>query len=178
MNQLLTWLSQVFQSWKFWIVIAPWDLGVRIRLGKTAHAMKPGLHLRLPFIDDIVLVNTRMRVTTIPGVVRPGNGNGKLRTVAAAVGYRIVDPLKSLGAYSYPDGIVAAFGQAALAEGLDQERAAPRLRDEFVPNGIEIAYLVFTEDVEVRTLKLLNGSGGVHLGSGPVAPADSRISYH
>ena len=180
MNQLLSWLSQLFQSWKCWIVIAPWDVGVRIRLGKTAAAMPPGLHFRLPFIDQIVLVNTRTRVTTVPGVVRAGNGNGKLRTTSAAVGYRIADPLKSLAAYSYPDGIVAAFGQAALAKGSTAVDALLDLQREFGPNGIEIIYLVYTEDVEVRTLKLLNGSGGVHLGgSGPTVPGGPEgVSYH
>lgn len=50
MQQFIAWLSGVLNSWKFWIVIAPWEVGVRIRLGRKAVALGPGLHLRIPWV--------------------------------------------------------------------------------------------------------------------------------
>lgn len=101
MNQLIEWLSRGFSSWKFWVVVAPWEVGIRVRLGRISRSLRPGPHLRIPFLDDITLVNTRLRIGTAPSVTLAGKVDGKVRVVTPVVGYRIHDPNAAIQRYSH-----------------------------------------------------------------------------
>lgn len=160
MNQLLDWLSKLFGSWKPWIVVPPWDVGVRVRLGKSAIALKPGLHLRIPFIDVVILVNTRLRVTSTPPVTL-GSGNGKCRMISATVGYRITDPVQAMLTFDAPHHVVTAYAQTVLAEYRDGPRCLSLLVDRFACTGIDVEFLRFVEDLELPALRLLQNSWGV-----------------
>lgn len=171
MNALLEWISRIFQSWKFWIVIAPWDIGVRVRVGKVAAALQPGLHFRIPMFDEIVLVNTRVRIEPTPTVTVKGAKPGTARVITAQVGYAIVDPVKALLRYSQPGAAVLAMAQSLLAKATACEDATKALNVEFGGHGIEVVYVYCTEDVEVRTYRLLQGGGGIYASGGGVGPA-------
>lgn len=164
MNQFLEWLSRLFGSWKFWVVIPPWDIGVRIRLGKIAHGLPAGLHFRVPFIDDITLVNTRLRIVTTNPMTLPGTSQNKTKVITAVIGYYIEDPVGALLAFSDPGSAIVALAQAKLTKSLSTETTLPELQQEFKASGIKIDYIYLTENVEVRTIRLINGQGGVFSG--------------
>lgn len=168
MNTLLEHLSRVLSGWKFWVVVAPWDVGVRVRLGRKAIALAPGLHLRIPGVDEITLVNTRLRIVGTPTQTIPSSTPNKTRTVSASVGFRIVDPLRALMTYTEPMAAVAAFVQASIAEegALRQKECLLALRKEFSPSGVEVLFVYANENVEVRTYRLISGGGG-SMWSGP-----------
>jgi hypothetical protein len=176
-HQLIAWLSQVFQTWKFWIVVPPWDVGVRVRLGKIAAALQPGLHFRLPFLDEITLVNTRLRLTSTPSVSMPGTSPSKVKSVAVTVGFSIKDPVMAMLAYTMPDNMISSYAQAQLnSHGQNVEAIKAALAREFDGHGIVIESVHFVENVEVRTIKLLNGGGGLWSGHsvGPMAVGQTR----
>ena len=162
MNELLHWLSQIFSSWKCWIVIAPWEVGVRVRLGRNATALAPGPHWRIPFLDEVTLVNTRMRISSTPPITIPGS-DGKARVVAANVGYLVTDPLLAMLRFTDP---LAAVLSIATAEPAVECEA--RVRERFEGTGVVVEFLRFVEDVEIPALRLLqNGysvSDGIHGG--------------
>jgi len=175
-NQFFEWLSKFVSSWKFWIVVPPWDIGVRVRLGKNATALAPGPHLRIPFVDALMLVNTRLRVASTPPVTLGGE-NGKSRVISAVIGYRVKDPLVSLLHFEQPDIAVQAYVQAELAKLIDAKECEESMRKEFDKAGIEIEFVRYAEDVEVQTFRLLQN--GWNLTSqqyyGPLpAPTDAR----
>lgn len=168
MNQLIEYLTRLFSSWKFWIVIPPWDRGVRVRLGRNAKLLEPGLHFRVPALDDITLVNTRLRMCTTPTQTLPAHGS-RTRCLSITVGYRIMDPRACMLAYSSPEPVVMAFIQARIANdggSFDQVVCLEDLRQHVRPAGIEVEFAYTVEDVEVRTYRLLNNSGGLYSGAG------------
>jgi SPFH domain/Band 7 family protein len=182
-NEFISWLSKLFSGWKFWIVVAPWDIAVRIRLGKNASALGPGLHLRIPTVDEITMVNTRLRVCATPTQALPGSHPSKVRTVGVAVGFRIVDPLASMLAYSQPEPALSAFVQAHLATHsngeLSQDSCVEALRAEFPAHGIAIDFAYFVENVEVRTYRVIGGQNGVMWsGVGPPAVQGQSHSFY
>lgn len=159
MNQLIEWLSRLMGSWKFWAVVAPWEIGVRIRLGKVAATLEPGPHLRIPLLDEITLVGTRLRIGATPPVTLPGSA-GKVRTVTAVVGYRIHDPVASMMRYANPEPAVLSAVQAELAQSKTAADCLAACRRTFEGSGVEIDFIRFSEDVEVRCLRLLTALGG------------------
>lgn len=176
MNQLLEWLSRLFSSWKFWIVVPPWDIGVRVRLGKVAASLSPGPHLRIPMLDEIVLINTRLRITSAPSITMPGTRSGMARVVAATAGFFVSDPVVAMSKYAYPDGAVAAYLATEAARCQTVERCQEAMIKAFDDGGIKIAFVRYTEDVEVKTLRLLQGGGGVFMGSGGEVPGPNNTS--
>lgn len=171
MGQIWDWLARAVSSWKFWIVIPPWDVGVRVRLGKVAASLQPGVHFRIPMLDEIVLVNTRLRLQGTPTITVQGSTPTKARVVSAQVGFAVVDPVKAMLRYADPGTAVVALAQAKIASGGRASDVAAQLNAELRDSGLAVEYVYFIEDVEVRTYRLLQGgSGGVYSGCS-VAPS-------
>ena len=162
MEQLIAWLSRIVNSWKFWVVVAPWEVGVLVRLGKRARALQPGPHWRFPFLDQITLVNTRLRVLTTPAVtIRNGSdGNGLARVRRATVGYVIHDPLVALQRYNRPEAAIMGLLQAKLATDKPGTGLGSAF-EELESNGLRVVFTQLVEDVDVPTLRLLQGGSDV-----------------
>lgn len=171
MNALFEWFARLIGSWKFWLVVAPWDIGIRIRLGKVAAKLRPGVHFRIPFIDEIVFVNTRQRATSSPPITLKGAVPGTARIVTGTLMYRISDPLAAMMAYSEANGFLAMFLQSAIVHGKNEAQCLEAINYECGPNGIEAMSVFFSEDVQVKTYRILNGGGGGYLGGGGVYPS-------
>lgn len=173
MDQFLAWLSRIIDSWKFWIVIAPWEIGVRIRLGKQATALVPGVHFRVPFVDAITLVNTRLRIEGTPPITVAGKTINQTRYIVASIGFKISDPLKAMMKYGCPGPVVISRAQTEIAKSVDAIMALERMRQFFNgDSGIEIDFVAFVEDVEVKTFRLINASAWMasgHEAAGPNA---------
>lgn len=155
MNQLAEWLSRIVTSWKFWTIVAPWEVGIRVRLGRRAIALVPGPHWRVPFVDEVLLVNTRTRVSSSPPVTISCDSGSHVRCVKAIIGFKIVDPLVAVNRFQYPSVAVMGRAQSMLATGQSAEEIEEALRIEMKPDGIEIEYFQLVEDVEVPALRLL-----------------------
>lgn len=172
MNQFLHWLSELVNSWKFWLVVPPWDVAVRIRLGRTAVALAPGLHWRIPLVDEVIIVNTRSRMTTIMPVTVSA-ASCKTRTITAVVGYRVTDPLRSLMAFENPQLLLVAMAAAEIALHQNAETAQKALDARLSPRGVSVEFVQFIEDVQARTLRVLTGNSGTmgtYEGGAPGAP--------
>ncbi len=159
MNELFRWLSELVGSWKPWVVIPPWDLGVRVRLGRTAVALRAGIYLRIPFLDEVTLVNTRMRIAPTPPVTLAAGD--KVRVVSANVGFRVEDPLLAMLRFTDPVSAVLSMAQSETATGKPPVECEARMRERFAGSGIAIEFFSFTEDVEIPGIRLLQNSWGV-----------------
>ena len=137
------------------MVISPWDVGVRVRLGKNAVALSPGLHFRVPLIDSIATVNTRLRITTTPPATIQGDSDGKSKVVSATIGYKVNDPLLAMLRFEHPSVAVQAYAQTIIAKSLDADICLNELRSSFRGTGVEIEFVRFVVNVEVFTVKLL-----------------------
>lgn len=156
MNQFLEWLSSFFGSWKFWVVVAPWDIGVRVRLGKNAIPLQPGVHWRIPFVDDIVSVNTRLRQATAPPVTVSGNnGRALSRVLTANIAYRVTDPVLAMMTYTNVTNALLMLLQAEVLDYADPDVICRRMNEMVGSKGIEVMSVRYVENVEVRTLRLL-----------------------
>lgn len=161
MAEFIAWLSRVFSGWKLWIVVPPWEIAVRVRLGKTATALQPGPHLRLPLLDHITNVNTRLRVTTCPPITVATETRGFIRQRKALAGYIIADPLLAMQRFNSPMSAVDSLLQSASLNATTEEEAAERLRRDVAPHGISVEFVRFVDNAEMRALRVVQGDWGV-----------------
>lgn len=83
-------LSSVRSAVTWWVIIAPWERALRVRLGKVVKTLEPGVHSRIPGIDRIFIQPIRIRTSDI-GVQTVTTKDGKAVTVAGVVKYRVSD---------------------------------------------------------------------------------------
>lgn len=127
-QQLQLFLKGMFQ---WWIVIAPWEQGIRIRLGKNTKLLEPGIHLKLPVIDVAYSQPIRIRAQHI----RPQTlttKDGKAVSLSAAIQYKIDDLLLLYHSVHSPQDVIEARTQGAIAEYVSQHAM-----DEIKPSEIE-----------------------------------------
>lgn len=161
MNAVFEAIGKFLSSWKPWVVVSPWERGVRIRFGRTATQLDPGIHLRIPVLDRVVLVNTRLRTTTTAASTLPTSAANRVRVVSAVVGYVISEPLKALLVYNNPQQSVCAFVQAEVARGLSCDDCLAAVRCRVENTGLSVEFLSYIENVEVRAYRLLQTTWSV-----------------
>jgi regulator of protease activity HflC (stomatin/prohibitin superfamily) len=164
----MNWLSQLFglfKAFQFWIVIAPWEAGLRVRVGKHATVLPPGIHLRLPFIDRIFTQAVRLRTITDSGQTMTTK-DGKTLTVAVAVSYAIGDIKKLYESVSNPESTLLSQVQGFVAQVVADAHSA-LLRPEMIERvvaeklpatewGLSQVRLMVTTFAFARTYRLLN----------------------
>lgn len=114
MSELFQWLLGILKEFRILVVVLPWEAVVRCRLGKHVKVWGPGWHIRLPFIDILHVTNTRLRLCCSP-LQTITTLDGLALTIAATVGFCIVDPQAALSKYSEPETCIAALVQSRIA---------------------------------------------------------------
>jgi len=89
-NGVLNFLKEIFH---WWVVVQPWQQGFRVRLGKHTMLMEPGIHLRVPIIDQMYVQPIRLRVISIKDQCLM-TSDKKIVALAGSLGYKINDVLK------------------------------------------------------------------------------------
>jgi len=84
-KEIIQLIRQVF-TW--FVIVSPWERGVRVRMGKHMREMMPGVHLRVPFIDRFYRQSIRRRSVLIPAMTLT-TSDEKTITVGAFFWYEI-----------------------------------------------------------------------------------------
>lgn len=112
LTQILTAMWRPFQ---WWVVVAPWERALRVRLGKTAIVLQPGPHFRIPFLDRVYLKSVRLRIISEDGQTMTTR-DGKVVTLNIAVQYAIEDIALLYHSVANPETTLLQLAQASVAE--------------------------------------------------------------
>lgn len=84
-RELIECVSKLFQ---WWIIILPWQKGMRIRLGNKVKLVSAGVHFKIPFFDQYYVQTTRLRVVQMaPQTI--STKDKQTLTVVICAGYSI-----------------------------------------------------------------------------------------
>lgn len=101
----MIWIEQILRvaakPFQWWITIAPWEQGVRVRLGKRLCELGPGVHLRIPLADRIYVQSTRVRIVSTNNQT-VSTMDGKVVTLHLAVRFSIGSVLEVYQSVSDP----------------------------------------------------------------------------
>lgn len=111
-NSILKWLSQLL-TW--WVIIMPWEQGIRVRKGSNVTLLTKGIYLKLPIIDSIYVQTTRIRVISLP-VQTLTTKDGKTVSIIASSGYSIKDIKKLYYELFHPEMTIRNIVMGSIAE--------------------------------------------------------------
>jgi hypothetical protein len=155
LTSLLEWMRQLFGGALPWVVVPPWCAGVRVRLGKRAVELRPGIHMRVPLLDSVQLVSTRARYVSGQPVTVSEGRRGYVRVRCAMVGFRIDRPIDAMLRYAHPEHVMQALATVAAGRFDESKLALDYITAEVERHGIHVESVDFAEDAEVRAVKLL-----------------------
>ena len=90
MSAIIDVLRSFWRLFIWWVVVQPWEQGIRVRLGKRRKRLSPGLSFRIPYVDVVYKQSVRLRyTTTTPQTV--SSSDGVALTVSGQLGYLISD---------------------------------------------------------------------------------------
>lgn len=175
MSELFARLTSFLAQFKLLVIILPWERAVRIRLGSRVTIWEPGWHIKMPLLDEILPLNTRLRISDTPGQTLT-TSDGATLTVGLSIGFRINDPLAALLKMQQPETSCSAIAASAVSALVStQSRASLTVSDleRHVKATLELETTYEFEFVRVRdfaytrTFRLLNSndyhSAGLHI---------------
>lgn len=131
----MQWFQQFLQAlWRpvqWWVVLAPWEQGVRIRLGKRVKVLCPGLWFKIPFLDRVCVLSVRLRTITDQNQTLSTKDG---RTVVLSVGlqFAVRDVRRLFESVSNPEATLRTMVQAKVAQCVSTSHA-----EELTPARIE-----------------------------------------
>lgn len=175
-------IRQLVQVFTWFVVVAPWEQAIRVRLGKRTQLMVAGVYFRLPFIDRIFKQSVRRRV----GIVTPQTLttlDGRIVTIGGAVGFEITDLCKFYNTLESPNdtitnevcGLVSRF----IGRNLFAECTAPNIEAFVMANlnlkryGLSSQEFFVTQFAATKTYRLISGEIPAWSKDGQLSMAES-----
>ena len=168
MNQIWYFFEELFKKFRIWTTVAPWEQGIRVRLGKHVKLLAPGLHFIFPLTDRLYLQSTRVRMTSL-GRQTVTTLDGHAVTVSGAIQYSIKDILRLYETVQQPDETIRNTIQARIGRFISThskqdcittviEKAVTEEVKLLLPKwGLGDIDIFITEFVIVRTYRVLTG---------------------
>lgn len=111
-KDLIDYISKLF-TW--WIVIMPWEQGIRVTLGKKTTLLNEGVYLKLPLLHTVYLQEKRLRVINLP-IQTISSQDGFAITIGCSIGYSIIDITKLYNSLYQPDMTLSSIASSHLAK--------------------------------------------------------------
>ena len=177
MQGLFDFIRQVIETARPWVMVPPWEQGVRVRLGKHITELAPGIHLVIPLVDVIHTLNVVPQVVNLPNqsvrsrdkksVAVSGGIEYGIRNIKAAY-CNVQDFDRSLQTLAM--GIIADYVTAHdFAECTLEEIKAEVLKgikDACRGWGLDVRRVFITDLCEHKAIRLMTGDTPMTMVSG------------
>lgn len=185
----MTWFTQLFQAFAkpfhWWVVIAPWERGVRVRLGKTAVELRPGPHLRIPFFDRIYVQTVRLRTISTLHLTLTTRSDVNI-TLSYSITFAIKDVVALYNSVQNPEETLRAFISGEITScvakqditSIDElirtvKSAVNEKLEEFSSWGLSDLSCIITGFVKARVYRLLSNDYATGAGLWDIGVADA-----
>ncbi|KKM16925.1 hypothetical protein LCGC14_1680890 [marine sediment metagenome] len=135
---MTTWLTTIFnamsQPFKWWVVVAPWEQGIRVRLGKEAFKLDSGIHLRIPFLDRVYVQSVRLRIIT-SGTRTISTSDGKIISLNLGIRFAVRDIKQLYSTIADPEKTLLNHASSLVAEYVfktDSKNLSPKDLQDYV----------------------------------------------
>lgn len=162
--QILTNFANIF---RWWVTIAPWEEAIRVRLGKHERTLKPGVYLRIPWVDCVFRQSIRRRFSLCP-TQTVSTKDGKAVTVRGGIRYAITDIHLLYNSVHQAQETIETEAQALVAgfvRGHELSDLSPAELESHVSSTIDLSRyglgdveFAVTDFVAVKTYRLISGA--------------------
>lgn len=169
-QQIQQFLSNLL---KWWVILTPWQQGVRVRFGKHVKLLHTGIHLKLPLVDIVYMQPIRVRSHYIEDQTITLKC-GKTITIASSLQYEIDDLLKLYDTLHNAHDTIEQKVKGAIFKFLSTKKLEDIELDECVDQvtasidlgqyGLNVISFEITDYAVNRTYRLINSGIGKFTG--------------
>ncbi|TQI72285.1 SPFH domain/Band 7 family protein [Gramella sp. Hel_I_59] len=173
MGQIQQFIEYIFNALKIWVIVQPWEAGIRVRNGKKIKKLDKGIHFKLPYFDSVYVQEIRLRVRELPMQTLTSK-DLKTITLNSSIGYSIRDIEKLYQTLYRPEMTLQNIAMSAIAEVVYTTNArdvSPELLEKSVLSklsaedyGLNYEYFKVTNFAVVRTYRLIQDQSWVDSG--------------
>lgn len=165
----MEWINQIIQNFtrlfQWWVIVQPWEAGIRVRFGKKQKLLLAGIHFRIPLLDSVYIQTTRLRVIAMPPCTVTSKDNQTI-TFMACFGYSIIDIKKLYDTLYQPERTISNIALSEVSQYISnnnredcnpikiQEALDAKLKH--LKYGLKFEYIKITGYAIVRTIRLIN----------------------
>jgi len=173
MNQVQQFLEYLFNAFKIWVIVQPWEAGLRVRNGKHIKKLNKGIFFKLPYFDSVYVQEIRLRVREMPMQTLTSK-DLKTITLNSAMGYSIADVEKLYQTLYKPEMTLQNIAMSAIADvlhntnsgdihpGILETKVLDKLKaDDY---GLNYEYFKITNFAVVKTFRLIQDQSWVSEG--------------
>lgn len=168
--------NRFFASFVWWVLVQPWEQGVRTRMGKHVKRLTPGFHWKLPFIDQVAVMTAAYRNAQIHTQTLSTSDNQTVVT-GGTVGYSIENMETLYRKLYHAEDTISQEAAAAIAQVVQTttkddinpfmvaEKASALVQNKLREYGLGNIQFRLTDFAFVKTFRLVNDAryayGGV-----------------
>lgn len=167
MQAFVDLLRSFFQSLQMWVIINPWERGLRTRLGKHIKVLQPGIHIMLPIIDETLTLTITPQIINLPNQ-SVNTSDSVAVAISGAVEYGIIDVRRAmLNVQDFDEslqnlamGITAHFvaeREYHECELIDlEEQICAGIREACESWGLDVRRVYLTDFVEHKVYRVMS----------------------
>ena len=173
MNQIKDFFEYIFNAIKIWIIVQPWQAGIRVRSGKKVKKLAGGIYFRLPYFDSVFIQEVRLRVTEMPMQTLTSKDVQTI-TLNSSFGYSIVDVEKLYETLYHPERTLQNIAMSEIAMFIWNNKVTdinPKVLQDAVlakleadDYGIKFQYFKITNFAVVKTFRLIQDQSWISEG--------------
>lgn len=114
MNSIVAAIGRWFNHLRVFVIIQPWEQGLLVRRGRSVRLLAPGVHARVPIIDEVYRQSIRMRTVTL-SLQTVSTADGVTLTIGAALGYTIGSIERLYATLHHAEDTLAQMASSAIA---------------------------------------------------------------
>lgn len=177
--------NRFFSTFVWWVLVQPWQQGVRTRMGKYVKRLGPGFHWKFPFIDQVALMTSAYRNAQIHTQTLSTIDNATVVT-GGTVGYAIENMEALYRTLHHAEDTISQEAAAAIAQVvytttkadinpfMVAEKASALVQDKLRAYGLGDITFRLTDFAFVKTFRLVNDQRYAY---GASLPAVSNRPY-
>lgn len=131
MNQVQQFFEYILNAIKIFIIIQPWQKGLRVRNGKKVKKLEKGIYFRIPYFDSVYVQESRLRVAEL-SIQTLTTKDIKTLTLSCSFGYSIVDIEKLYNTLYHPESTLKNMVNSEIANYIFSKKI-----NEITPNELE-----------------------------------------
>lgn len=174
MHQLWTFFENIAKQFRIWMIIAPWEQAVRIRLGKRVKLLAAGVHFVLPLTDRVYTQAIRVRLLDL-GRHTVSSADGCEITISGSVRYQIDNLLRLYQTLHQPEETLRNYVSSAIADYISshnknacslsaiKEAVSKVISQDFQNFGLTDIEICLTELVRVKTYRFMTTDAPAYL---------------
>jgi len=173
MNQVKELFEYIFNAIKIWIIVQPWQQGLRVRNGKSIKLLNGGIYFRIPYFDSIFVQEIRLRTILLP-IQTLTSKDLKTITISSCIGYSITSLEQLYKTLHHPETTLQNIAMSQISEFIFKNNLND-ITPEIIENniisklnnenyGIKFEYFKITSFAVVRTYRLIQDNGYVYEG--------------